>query len=69
MNNEEKIKEIVKRIKDLSNQRANLLNTINAQHFMEELVLYDSSSPEDLMLIKKALKLEIEVLTTDQEMI
>ena len=67
MNNEEKAKEVIKRIKDLSDQKVSLLNIINGTAFDETLSYTDNF--KDLLLIEQSLRSEFKVLTTDQEML
>jgi uncharacterized protein YnzC (UPF0291/DUF896 family) len=69
LTNDEKVKQIIKRIKYLSDQRTNLLNTINAQPSLEEECQDNASKFKDLLSIEKAFNLEVEALTTNQEML
>lgn len=65
MNNEEKIKEIIKRLKDIYNQKTNLLNVMNDGQFTENESIEYSDRFKDLLLIEKAFNSEIRALTTD----
>lgn len=65
MTNEEKIKEIIKRLKSVYNQKNNLLNVMNSSQFAENEAIEYSNNFKDLILIEQAFKSEIKVLTID----
>lgn len=63
MNNEEKAIEVLKRLRNIKEQKIGLLDLINASTSDQSLSYTDNF--KDLVLIEKALELELETLLTN----
>lgn len=63
MNNEEKMIEVLKRLRNIKEQKMSLLDLINTSTSNESLSYADNFT--DLLLVEKALNLELEALLTN----